>query len=607
MIEPIAPIAGPTPPQAGVVQPPEALKLRAALNGARRFIVQFAPGTPLPDGDEIACTAAALSGVIPDDVQRSLTFSESTAWLCRLYPAGLGQQLDALAAEQGDESMWPDATRPGFSRYYRLRFTGGMDDDYILGALARADTIVTAQPEIELDIVVSAVNPSDDPNFKDQDYLKAAPTGISVETAWNEGAGGAGISIGFAESGFSPSSHPDISIANALGQGVTFSEHMLNVAGILAAQDNDQGIVGVSPLSPLVFSATDATPATGSAKAPANTLVSNDSYVALALLNGPTALKAGDVINLSIAANMELDQGKSPSVAATLPVTRPNRRGNGNVTIAKKPAPSTELEKVSSKVALEIDPALLPLMRLLADRGITVCMAAGNGYEATYLAGTTPVPNVSTNVGADLSMKWLRQTHSMDRADAQTFKDGGSVVVGGGVWSAAKSINMRVPGFNFGNRVDCFAQGSDVATWNTSQIVRVSGSSAATPIVAGCAALIQCYLQQNYKLMLKPLVLRALLSDPLLGTPSQAGDLVGVMPDLAKIFPLLKQAAFDKAKLMAALKDEGAKAQAEVAKTKAAAASGTWVHDPYSVWDENAKKWKPMPLDSESDFFKAKP
>src|SRR5262249_47315381 len=148
-----------------------------------------------------------------------------------------------------------------------------------------------------------------------------------VESAWNESADGTNVTIGIAEAGFKPSSHPDIVIAKQLGAGgANFSEHLLNVSGVFGSRDNGTGIVGVAPECRIVFSATDAPPAKNGPTVPANSLSPGASYVGIALLNDPNELKAGDVINLSIGANVELDQSQSPSVGPSLPSKLPGSR-----------------------------------------------------------------------------------------------------------------------------------------------------------------------------------------------------------------------------------------------------------------------------------------
>ena len=593
MIEPIPPISAiepPKPPDQPRLEPPDALKPRPALNGARRFIIQFSPDTPLPESDEISCTAAGLQGIIPDDVQRSLAFSDETAWLCRLYPAQLGAEMDEQAAANRADPQASEIPLPGFSRYYRLRFTGGMENDYIADTLARSSTITAVQPEFEFDVSVTHA----DPDYSKQDYLIAAPKGISVEAAWNEGADGRDISIGMAEGG-SGAIPQDIEIKVPLGLGPTQSSHMISVAGILVAKDNNQGIVGVAPLSNLVFSATDAKPTTTARINPPTVFVENDHYRAIALLNSPSKLRAGDIVNFSIGARVNLDQKKSPTVGPSLPATAPGRPG---WRIAKKSGPSGApdlLEQVDSLISLEIDPAMLKLIQELSLKGVTVCMAAGNGYRSTYMADATKHPDVEVKVGAKLEANWIQQVHTVNRADTAKFRDGGGIVVAAGFWSNNRSVNERLNYSNSGTRVDCFAQGAVVRTWGPTATLDFSGTSAACPIVAGAAALVQCYLKQNYGVTFKPSFLRALLSDPVLNTPPKAGDQIGAMPDLAKIISLLKTKTWQRDKLVTALEANAATTKAQIAAARQA--SGTppaFVHDPYTIWIEKKQNWDDM-------------
>jgi subtilisin family serine protease len=389
---------------------------------------------------------------------------------------------------------------------------------------------------------------------------------------------------------------------------------MLNVSGIFASRDNGTGIVGVAPECRVVFSATNAPPGKNAPSAPANTLAPAAGYVGIALLNDPSEVKAGDIVNFSIAVDTELDQNKSPNVGPSLPATLSGARGNpGALRIVTLPGQPTKMKRIAATIPLEFDPALLALLRQFASRGVTVCMGAGNGFEATYLVvGSTTERDMNTGIGANLSENWLRQSHSLDRS-ASTFKDGGGVIVGGGFFSTSKNINARNPNFSFGNRIDCFAQGNDVLTWATSNLIRAAGTSVATPIVTGAAALIQHYVRKNYQQSLKPRVVRALLSDPLLNTPAEPGSKIGFMPDLAKIMPLLKTTPFDKAALIKALEANAVNVHADVAKQKAAiaksatptasGAAAPWIHDPYTIWDEQNKKWNDMPLNSDQDVF----
>src|SRR5262249_54531677 len=157
-------------------------------------------------------------------------------------------------------------------------------------------------------------------------------------------------------------------------------------------------------------------------------------------------------------ANVELDQSQSPSVGPSLPSKLPGSRGApGAFKIVTVPGQPNRMKRITATIPLEFDAALLALFRQFASRGVTLCMGAGNGYQATYVAGTTE-RDLNTGVGADLSEHWLHQSHVLDRS-SNAFKDGGGVVVGGGFFSTSKNMNLRNPSFSRGNRIDCFAQG----------------------------------------------------------------------------------------------------------------------------------------------------
>ncbi len=610
MIEPIAPISAIEPPGRPDIQPPDALKLRPALNGARRFIVQFAPGTPLPNDDEIPCTASALQDIIPGEVLRSLTFSDETAWLGRLYAGQLGPSMDAVASSFSDSST--GATQPpGFARYYRLRFTGGLDDSYIRDTLARASTITAVQPEFDFILTGSTPVKHSGSKFVDQEHLKAAPTGIAVEAAWDAGAGGEDITIGICEEGpdTTPASPKVITfITPSLGVGPAnpspqHQSHIINVAGVLAAQDNAQNtvsILGVAPHSELLFSASNAPnpklpPSASNAlptgpKSPYN---NGDVYTAMARFYVSPKLRAGDIVNCSIGVLMK---PKSPPTLPPLSSLRP----------AANP-------DVDTAVPLEIDPALLSIIARLTDRGVTVCMGAGNGYRAFY---TGRKDKLDSGLAADTAAVWNAQIHTLDRS-SKTFRDAGGIVVTGGFFSipaVGTPSAVRLRRLNFGNRVDCFAHGTGVLTWdvNGNPDPTFNGTSAATPIVAGAAALVQCFMKQNFGgATFQPLVLRALLSDPVLNVAAIAVDQAGSRPNLDALISLLKSTAQNQQGLIKLLKDVKKNSDAEIKTRRAAAATAAtasgapaiWIHDPYTVWNERGKTWDPIPLDAPEVIF----
>jgi serine protease len=139
--------------------------------------------------------------------------------------------------------------------------------------------------------------------------------------------------------------------------------------------------------------------------------------------------------------------------------------------------------------------------------------------------------------------------------DAQVLGlDSGAIVVG----SAQRTViklpaphHARFSRSNFGGRVNCYAWGEGVVTpaWksgypNTPGILNLcddqfGDTSAAAAIIAGVALVVQGIRAKRGRPPLSASQLRAILSNPALGTPCAPGDLIGVMPDLGKIAPTL--------------------------------------------------------------------
>lgn len=139
--------------------------------------------------------------------------------------------------------------------------------------------------------------------------------------------------------------------------------------------------------------------------------------------------------------------------------------------------------------------------------------------------------------------------------DAQILQqDSGAIVVG----SARKEVNgtpapdhhKRFHSSNFGHRVNCYAWGERVMTpaWlsgqpNTVGILnqcddQFGHTSAAAAIIAGVALVVQGVVAHSQP-PLTASQLRAILTNPALGTPCATGDQIGVMPDLGRIAPTL--------------------------------------------------------------------
>jgi hypothetical protein len=134
----------------------------------------------------------------------------------------------------------------------------------------------------------------------------------------------------------------------------------------------------------------------------------------------------------------------------------------------------------------------------------------------------------------------------------RSIRDSGAILVGAGTWGAHSPECWT----NHGSRIDCQGFGSGVATTgygdlfnpgdvNQLYTVSFSGTSSASPIVTGCAAVVQNLCQQLFGLTIDPLTLRGILS--FYGTPQvpPLSRRIGVLPDLKQIIDVLYRVVFD--------------------------------------------------------------
>ncbi|KAK3291003.1 peptidase S8/S53 domain-containing protein [Chaetomium fimeti] len=120
------------------------------------------------------------------------------------------------------------------------------------------------------------------------------------------------------------------------------------------------------------------------------------------------------------------------------------------------------------------------------------------------------------------------------------FRDSGAIMVGG-----ANPLVPHTPWFssNYGSRIDVYAWAEGVETADTddtgtanSYTSSFRGTSSASPIIVGTAAIIQAISQKRHNTKMHPIELRRILTTTG-GTPSAdpATDRIGIMPDLKTI------------------------------------------------------------------------
>jgi hypothetical protein len=170
-----------------------------------------------------------------------------------------------------------------------------------------------------------------------------------------------------------------------------------------------------------------------------------------------------------------------------------------------------EVQHADPSGPLEDDPAVFDAIQSATDAGIVVVEAAGNGLRLW-----TPLNG-----------------------------DSGAIVVA----AAQSALNdegthSRHPDSNFGERIDCYAWGENVATLSSNSrgahkyTERFGFTSGAAAIIAGAVLLIQGFAVQKLGGALSPKQIRDILRDPALGTSSP--DPIGVMPDLERILDHVK-------------------------------------------------------------------
>jgi subtilisin family serine protease len=203
-------------------------------------------------------------------------------------------------------------------------------------------------------------------------------------------------------------------------------------------------------------------------------------------------------------------------------------------------------------VAVEWWPLDFAAVRYAVSRGILVLSAAGNGAEdlddARYNVRPAGFPPAWSN-------PFRRGT-----------SDSGSIIVGAGAPPPGTHgrnhgpARARLEFSNYGGLVDAQGWGREVTTcgygdlqgghdenlWYTDAF---SGTSSATPIVAGALACVQGIRRASAKSPLTPAQARALLRDPATGSPQQDGPIVGGvvrfprteriggLPDLSRLIP----------------------------------------------------------------------
>ncbi|HDR6758920.1 TPA: S8 family serine peptidase [Bacillus cereus] len=332
---------------------------------------------------------------------------------------------------------------------------------------------ILTPPEIQLPNL--SVNPYDDPRFKNQGYLEAAPKGINASHAWSI-KGGDGKDTTFVDMEYGwLLNHEDLVNKNIkLMSGQNISQHRAHgtsVLGIVSSEDNQIGNIGIVPKANVKV---------------ISQIRDNGIYnTADAILSAVHNLQAGDILLLEAQASYD---------------------GYGD-----------------KYLPVEVHPDIFDAIRVGADKGIIIIEAGANGSN-------------------DLDNFKDRNGKKILNRNSPDFKDSGAIMVGAG---SSTVPHKRLWFSNYGSRLDVYGWGENVDTTsanpsqNTTNLYTstFSGTSSASPIIAGAATSIQGIAKEHRGSPYTPAELRNILSNPNTGTKSQDpwNDRIGVLPDLKSI------------------------------------------------------------------------
>ncbi len=330
--------------------------------------------------------------------------------------------------------------------------------------------------------------PGNDPNWPSQGYLDAAPDGIDAEFTWPlAGGDGTGQDLVHLERGWTLK-HEDLA-GHGIGAPLygdirdLSRSHGTAALGEICALGNGVGCIGIAP---------------------------NVGSVNVVSYHGAGKTRPDAVM----AAIDALPYGGVLFIGAQIDVLMIGA-------------------KEWYAVPIEVVEAEFEVIRLATALGITVVEAAGNGGN-------------DLDTFADANGRLVLNRTSAD------FRDSGAIMVAAATAAAPHAPATAPPPAppfiytNFGSRIDCYAWGENVVTTDSpnsppfdtnTYTPNFSGTSAAAPIIAGAALVVQGLAEAGLGYRFDAWQTRALLSDPATGTPSKdpANDGIGVMPNLAAI------------------------------------------------------------------------
>ncbi|PGE09360.1 hypothetical protein COM64_30205 [Bacillus toyonensis] len=441
-----------------------------------RLIVKFKNQIDLPYEDGIE--KRIKNGDYDNNLKR--LFSENTELtLNRLFSSVNPIEIEKLSVQSKSVA---NESANNLLNYYIVQAPNNIEIELLLKKFETSPLVeeayiqekqILTPPEIQLPNL--SVNPYDDPRFKNQGYLEAAPKGINASHAWSI-KGGDGKDTTFVDMEYGwLLNHEDLVNKNIkLMSGQNISQHRAHgtsVLGIVSSEDNQIGNIGIAPKANVKV---------------ISQIRDNGIYnTADAILSAVHNLQAGDILLLEAQASYD---------------------GYGD-----------------KYLPVEVHPDIFDAIRVGADKGIIIIEAGANGSN-------------------DLDNFKDRNGKKILNRNSPDFKDSGAIMVGAG---SSTVPHKRLWFSNYGSRLDVYGWGENVDTTsanpsqNTTNLYTstFSGTSSASPIIAGAATSIQGIAKEHRGSPYTPAELRNILSNPNTGTKSQDpwNDRIGVLPDLKSI------------------------------------------------------------------------
>lgn len=357
---------------------------------------------------------------------------------------------------------------PNLNLYYRVKFSPAQSIDEVEAMLRGLPEVaqVYRVPRLYLPAAPDYTHPT---NSVWQRYLDAAPSGVDARYAWSNAISGAGVRVCDIEFDWNEN-HIDLPAISNLISGHTDAgfgdDHATAVLGEMAALHNGTGVRGIAYGASFHF---------------AGAYVAGNFNVANAIAVAANTFSTGDVILLE------------------LQITGPN----------------------GQYVPVEwYEPYYDAIVAAVA-KGVVVVEAAGNGSQ------NLDDPLYST--GNDGHYPFL------------AANDSGAIMVGAGAPPSFPNPRSRLDFSNYGETVDAQGWGFTVVTsgygdlysgegknnWFTANF---SGTSSASPMVAGAAAVIQQAYRLKFTNAAPPELVRQIIRNT--GTPQAGSENIGPFPNL---------------------------------------------------------------------------